>query len=168
MISTKEMRLAAIADIMDASRTGGQIWSNGYKFINGTPTKGNIMGDLTKNFNRSEYACRGLDCCGHSAVIVPLLYNGVQELRALVGVPLTINSGFRCNKHNAATRDASKFSRHTTGEAADILCPSHLDVDHFAMCAEKIHAFRRGGIGRYDNRIHVDVRKTGPARWDNR
>ncbi len=126
------------------------------------------MGDLTNDFDRSEYACRGVDCCDHSASITHLLYNSVQELRDLVGAKLIIKSGFRCNKHNADTRDASKFSRHTTGEAADIRCPPHLDVEQFAKCAEKIHAFRRGGIGLYDDRIHVDVRKDNPARWDNR
>lgn len=77
------------------------------------------MGDLSKNFNRSEFTCQ---CgCGHdrvSQVLVDLL----QELRDLLDRPLVIHSGCRCETHNRAVGGVSN-SAHITGEAADIYVP---------------------------------------------
>ena len=39
------------------------------------------MGDLSKNFNRSEFACKGTNCCGHSAAVHPELIDALQALR---------------------------------------------------------------------------------------
>ena len=64
------------------------------------------MGDLTRNFSRSEFACRGGNCCGGSGPVHPALVTGLQELRDKVGGPLTISSGFRCRRHNAAVGEA--------------------------------------------------------------
>jgi len=54
------------------------------------------MGDLTRNFSRSEFAC---PCCGRADVDMRLV-EALQELRDLAGVPVRVNSGFRCAKHN--------------------------------------------------------------------
>ena len=41
------------------------------------------MGDLSKNFNRSEFACKGKNCCGHSAAVHPDLVDALPAaLRA--------------------------------------------------------------------------------------
>ena len=60
------------------------------------------MGDLSKNFNRSEFACKGKNCCGHSAAVHPDLVDALQALRDRIGKPLSITSGFRCNRRWAA------------------------------------------------------------------
>ena len=39
------------------------------------------MGDLSRNFDRSEFACRGDNCCGHSSPIDPDLIAALQLLR---------------------------------------------------------------------------------------
>jgi len=122
------------------------------------------MGDLSKNFSRSEFACKGKHCCSNSAVVHPDLITALQELRELIGFPLRIASGFRCNKHNHEIGGASG-SFHTIGMAADISCPVGFTAQSIAAKAEQIELFKNGGIGIYPTWIHVDVRKTGKARW---
>ena len=39
------------------------------------------MGDLSKNFNRSEFACKGTNCCGHSAAVHPDLVDALAHQR---------------------------------------------------------------------------------------
>lgn len=122
------------------------------------------MGDLSKNFNRNEFACRCTRSCGGSAPVDPRLVAGLQALRDMVGKPLTISSGFRCKRHNRAIGGA-KDSLHTVAMAADVLVPEGWTPGAFAELAESIDVFRTGGIGVYPTWVHVDVRTTGPARW---
>jgi uncharacterized protein YcbK (DUF882 family) len=122
------------------------------------------MGDLSKNFNRSEFACRGENCCGGSAPVHPDLVAGLQELRDKVGVPLTISSGFRCRRHNAAIGGAEN-SQHTLAMAADVLVPEGWMPGRLAELAETVEVLREGGIGIYPSWVHLDVRTTGRARW---
>lgn len=121
------------------------------------------MEKLSKNFNREEFACKGNNCCGHSAAIQPELINGLQQLRDKAG-PLVITSGFRCNRHNKNVGGAEN-SMHTFGMAADIKS-SILTPKELAALAKDIPVFNSGGIGVYKSWIHVDVRTTGKARWE--
>lgn len=121
------------------------------------------MGDLTKNFNRAEFACKGQNCCGNSAPVSVRLVHAIQALRDKLGVPLTINSGFRCVKHNKAVGGAAS-SQHLYGTAADIKAKGITPAELFGI-AEQLGLF--DGIGLYDWGIHVDVRGV-KARWDYR
>lgn len=121
------------------------------------------MGDLNKNFNRSEFKCQGTHCCGHSAPVHPELIKAIQELRELAGCSLIITSGFRCNQHNIDI-GGSENSFHTLGMAVDVYSKNHTP-EELALLAEAITAFNSGGIGIYKSWIHVDVRPTGMARW---
>ena len=122
------------------------------------------MGDLSRNFDRSEFACRGDNCCGHSAPIDPDLIAALQLLRDRIARPLTITSGFRCNRHNAAVGGADN-SLHTLGMAADVIPPESISPEQMAAIAEEIDRFKNGGIGIYPKWVHLDVRKNGKARW---
>lgn len=114
------------------------------------------MGDISEHFNRSEFACH---CgCGGDTIDAETLAI-VERVRAHFGAPVVINSGYRCNTHNAAIGGA-KASQHLLGRAADIavhgVAPSEvyawLDADH------------EGGLGSYNSFTHVDSRD-GRARW---
>jgi uncharacterized protein YcbK (DUF882 family) len=122
------------------------------------------MGDLSKNFNRSEFVCRGQNCCDHSAAVHPGLVDALQALRDRIDTPLSIASGFRCNRYNKDVNGA-KHSFHTLGMAADVNCPAGISPEGLALIAEEISLFREGGIGIYPDWVHVDVRTTGKARW---
>lgn len=75
------------------------------------------MGDMTKNFNRAEFACK----CGNCSIkINPALVQGLQAVRDAYGKPLTISSGHRCAAYNKRIGGASG-SQHILGNAADIV-----------------------------------------------
>ncbi len=122
------------------------------------------MGDLSKNFSRSEFACRGKNCCGGSTPVHPALVAGLQELRDKAGVSLSISSGFRCIRHNGAV-GGSRDSQHIFGMGADVRVPAGWSAERLAALAETIDVFRDGGIGIYPSWVHLDVRTTGRARW---
>jgi len=105
------------------------------------------MGDLTRNFSRSEFAC---PCCGRADVDMRLV-EALQELRDLAGVPVRVNSGFRCEKHNREVGGARR-SRHLLGEAADIVVKG-LTPERMYRLAEQVEAFRNGGIGLYPQQL---------------
>ena len=121
---------------------------------------------LTKYFSYAEFACKGVGCCGETAVADSKLIAGLEQLRKLAKSPLIINSGFRCKTHNARIGGASN-SVHTYGMAADVKTPVGMSDEQFYKLAEKVKVFRDGGMGIYNGRIHVDVRGT-KARWDKR
>ena len=76
------------------------------------------MGDLTKDFSRSEFACK---CgCGFDQ-IDPRVVDMCQVIRDKLGAPVRINSACRCAKHNAQVGGV-KGSYHTKGLAADLSC----------------------------------------------
>lgn len=75
-------------------------------------------GDLSQNFSRREFACK---CgCGKDD-ISPELVDICQAIRDYIGVPLCVNSGCRCEKHNAKVGGV-KNSYHVQGKAADLAC----------------------------------------------
>lgn len=128
---------------------------------------------LSENFTRWEFRCRGKDCCGGSAPVDRRLVKGLQMLRDKLpeqfrAKGLTLNCAFRCLTHNREI-GSEDTSEHPKGRAADVATPDGMTVDQLAAIAEDVPEFARGGIGKYDWGIHVDVRvETDPARWDKR
>lgn len=122
------------------------------------------MGDLSKDFDKSEFVCRGKGCCDHKGQVTPELVAALQELQDRIGKPIYITSGFRCKKHNAFI-SGDPHSQHMVGKAADIQVVG-VNTTLLAIEAQNIMAFKRGGIGLYGGWVHVDVRDDGPARWE--
>ena len=85
-------------------------------------------------------------------------------MRDRIGKPLSITSGFRCNRHNKTVGGAEQ-SFHTLGMAADVSCPAGVSPEELAVVAEEIPLFCEGGIGVYASLVHLDVRQSGKARW---
>ena len=79
------------------------------------------MANGTKNFNVSEFACH---CgCGFN-IIDQRVIDMAQAIRDVLGVLVHVNSGCRCEKHNASPAVGGvKGSFHTKGLAADLSCP---------------------------------------------
>ncbi len=121
------------------------------------------MGDLSRNFSEWEFRCH----CGCGEVLVdPRLVETLQVLRDRIGKPVTVISGYRCFFHNREVGGVPD-SQHLLGRAADVVAKG-VDPETVARIAETIPAFSNGGIGRYDDFTHLDVREDGPARWDER
>lgn len=85
------------------------------------------MGDLRKNFNRSEFAC------SHCGLFIEndRLADTVQMIRDHTGgKAIRVISGTRCKVHNASKEvGGSSSSGHLTGESADIQVPGWSNKD---------------------------------------
>lgn len=120
------------------------------------------MGDLSKNFSRSEFKCK----CGECEQVGPdpKLIEELQKIRDHFHVPMKIHSGHRCQKYNESVGGASR-SQHLKGTAADFTLEgiSNNQVQEYVLREN----YDRFGIGRYRGFTHLDVRGY-VARWDNR
>lgn len=132
------------------------------------------MGDLTENFSRKEFACK---CgCGFDTVdfkLLAILQALCEDIEQEAGaeVSMLITSGSRCEKHNKAEGGAPD-SQHRYGRAADFKVFFRKSGQQIApdWVYDKLDAMHPNalGLGRYDNRTHLDTRTKGPARWDKR
>ncbi|SHK23417.1 Peptidase M15 [Clostridium cavendishii DSM 21758] len=114
----------------------------------------------TTHFKSSEFKCTH---CGKlpPGGISQDLMNKLETLRTRLGNhPIIITSGYRCPAHNAAVNGASN-SQHLYGTAADIQV-SGVPASTVYSVANEI--FANGGVGKYSNFTHVDVRGYH-ARW---
>jgi len=101
-------------------------------------------------------------CC-HTGRPTQHLIDGLNMMQEIIGQELTINSGCRCPKHNAAV-GGTPHSQHLTGDAADIKAAGRSPLELF-LAADEYPPFAHGGIGLYPTDfIHVDVRPAR-ARW---
>lgn len=113
------------------------------------------MGDLSKHFNKAEFACK---CgCGFGMKdgdINPALVQRLEEIREHFGKPIYITSGCRCDKHNRKVGGA-QFSQHKLGTAADIMVRDVKPEDVYNYVTA---TYSTGGTGKYRLFTHVDVR----------
>lgn len=114
---------------------------------------------LTPHFKKSEFACK---CgCGYVYVNSALLY-ALEAVRGnFGGKSVTIDSGCRCRAHNRS-EGGRENSRHLYGEAADIRVAGVPAAEVADFCESLIG--KRGGVGRYENFTHIDVRGAY-SRW---
>lgn len=107
---------------------------------------------LSKNFESSEFKCKGENCCSE-VLIDPILVTYLQMIRDHFDKPVIINSAYRCVKHNSKIGGASS-SKHLFGQAADIKIDGIKPLK-IAQYAESIGV---KGIGQYENFVHIDTR----------
>lgn len=69
------------------------------------------------HFTPRELACKG----SGRLLIHPGTLDRLERLRAVLGHPLPISSGYRSPGHNAAVSSTGEHGPHTTGQAVDIL-----------------------------------------------
>ena len=85
--------------------------------------------------NQSEIDCK---CTNKECTITPIDYRLIiafYRLRNVLGLPLTITSGHRCEAHNKAIGGAVN-SYHVKGMALDIACPVN-DFEFFANACKQ-------------------------------
>ncbi len=123
---------------------------------------------LSENFQRWEFACKGNPCCGRSAPISQELVDILQFLRSIFDVPFIINRGFSCQIHNMKLQ-SKLTSDHCLGLAADVSVPPGTDIEDIKSTA--LHWRKLGAFGIYDTHFHIAVRRreSDPFReWDKR
>lgn len=100
------------------------------------------MGTISKDFNYREFEasdvadkkgiCNVITSFGVRDSILSLVENVLQPLRDAWGKPLHINSGYRCEKLNAAVGGVPA-SQHVKGEAADIAAENPVELAGLAV-----------------------------------
>jgi uncharacterized protein YcbK (DUF882 family) len=116
------------------------------------------MGDISKHFFRSEFACK---CgCGQDTVDAELL-TVLERVRTHFDAVIVINSGNRCPKYNKKI-GGSKNSQHIYSRAADHVVHGVNPRD----VQEQLDDWYPGryGIGSYETFTHIDTRGYR-ARW---
>lgn len=113
---------------------------------------------LTKNFWSYEFDCHGSGCCSETKISAKLVAL-CQQIRDHFKTSVTISSPYRCIIHNGGTKNAATNSRHTMGDACDIVVNGYAPRVVAAYC-ESIGIL---GIGLYETDadghfVHIDVR----------
>ncbi|MDR2179699.1 MAG: hypothetical protein LBP21_05290 [Synergistaceae bacterium] len=126
------------------------------------------MGDLSKNFNVSEFACKcGCGLKEPSPALVSLL----QNIRDRTGQPVIIESGWRCTQHNKdvgskilgkqgiakGQRGDETASAHTRGEAADIRIKGMTKKDLYEIL---VYLYKCGQIDELEYAYMIKKSKT--------
>lgn len=111
---------------------------------------------LTPHFRLSEFIrsatadAKGIDNTPPDSVIVRLLALCVyvlEPLRAAVGHPIVINSGYRCPALNTAVGGVAN-SQHMLGEAADIRCLNRDEALSLIKVIERVALYDQAIIER--------------------
>ena len=116
------------------------------------------MGDLSKNFSKLEIMC---PCSCGADKISPVLIEKLQKVRNIIGRPIIITSGVRCEFYNASIKASMNSSYipddHGIGNAVDIACTNSKDRYELVELAQKF--FKRIGISgdSYGGFVHLDV-----------
>lgn len=118
------------------------------------------MGDLSEHFSKSEFACK-CGCTGPPPIDM-LLVAGLEALRAKVGKPIRVVSGFRCSKRNSEV-GGKLGGYHPQGKAADITVAGMTPRELYEQAMDIVQ-FRGFGVNDHGNTLHVDVRGL-PTRW---
>ena len=113
-----------------------------------------------KWFKEKEFACK---CCGQ---LPPLARENVKALvrevldpvREKLGMPIVVNSGYRCERHNKDVGGV-KNSQHLRGEAADIHCADNERLKQLIIENGKFDQ-----LITYPTFLHVSYKRTGGNR----
>ncbi len=107
---------------------------------------------IAPNFTLAEFA---QSWKGQWAVVRPEMVSKWQAIRAALGTPLYINSGFRSPGYNAGLDDAATYSRHMYGDAGDVQTGGATSLQAIADQCENQNAYY---IKLYVGHVHCDWR----------
>ena len=75
---------------------------------------------LCNGLSNHEFRCRCINASCTITLVHDDLLEAFEVFRRLVGGPLQVNSGYRCQLHNASLKGSSPITRHCAGMAVDI------------------------------------------------
>lgn len=112
---------------------------------------GTLLG--AEHFTGAEFRCKD----GTKEFLYCLrLIETLEKIRESLNAPVIINSGYRTPEWNAKVGGA-KCSYHMKGMAADIVVKGHTTKEVAKIASEILG--NQGGVIRYTNFVHVDVRE---------
>ena len=85
----------------------------------------------------------------------------LDRVRALLGVPVLVSSGFRCQEVNTAIGGA-KNSQHTLGQAVDFTAPSFGTPEQVARAIQASHIPFDQLIFEFGRWVHISFAKQNP------
>lgn len=109
-------------------------------------------GKVSEHFKAKEFQCKDKS---DGMLIATELLETLEKIRNNFNAPVIINSGYRTPSWNSKANGAPN-SYHCKGMAADIVVKGH-DSREVAKYADSI--MEQGGVIRYTNFTHVDVRE---------
>jgi uncharacterized protein YcbK (DUF882 family) len=103
----------------------------------------------------THFSDRELDChCGCGKTVAPELLVRLEALRAVLGRPVPVNSGARCETYNRQVKGKPN-SLHLKGLAADVACTDGVTRSQLIRAAI---ALGFNGIGVAETFVHIDLR----------
>ena len=119
-----------------------------------------------KWFKEKEFACK---CCGQLPLstssgqaprenVKALVCEVLDPVRERLGMPIVVNSGYRCEKHNKDVGGV-RNSQHLRGEAADIHCQDNERLKQLIIENGKFDQ-----LITYPTFLHVSYKRTGGNR----
>lgn len=112
---------------------------------------GTLLG--AEHFTGAEFRCKDGT---KEFLYCPNLIELLEKIRKRLNAPIIINSGYRTPEWNAKVGGA-ECSYHVKGMAADIVVRGHTTKEVAKIASEILG--NRGGVIRYTNFVHVDVRE---------
>jgi len=107
---------------------------------------------IAPNFKLNEFA---QNWKGQWGVVRPEMVENWQAVRASLGVPLFVNSGFRSPGYNAGLDGAATYSRHMYGDAGDVQTNGATTLQTIADACTAQNAYF---IKIYVGHVHCDWR----------
>ncbi len=115
-----------------------------------------------KHFKPRDFTCKCDGFCDHADVISLDLVAKLDRIRDLIGMPVTIISGTRCQRYNRKVNGvpgSPHVARDGQSHAVHVRCPNA--SFRFAFLASALPMFKRIGVGK--DFIHVDDDPELPA-----
>lgn len=109
------------------------------------------------HFTKDEFKCH----CGCGVKMNRDFVFRVDSLRARLGFPLVVTSGYRCEEWNKKV-GGSPNSKHIQGLAADLKIVSS---NHRYEVLKEVFSMHFAGIGIADNFVHIDDRDSNLVSW---
>lgn len=107
---------------------------------------------ISKYFRARELMC---PCCGKCTINADLLML-LDEIRYIIGEPIYVTSGCRCEKHNKEVGGA-RNSQHLLGKAADIWAEDTRPEELYNIACNQMPGY--GGVIKYKTFVHIDTRE---------
>ena len=128
----------------------------------------NVNAQLTYNFKKSEFDSKDGSAMPISVFNnIKILAKQLQVLRDYLGVPISINSGYRSPSHNKKVGGV-KNSQHVLGTASDLSVKGKTPKEVYNAIEKLIKEgkMKEGGLGLYNTFVHYDIRGV-KSRWNN-